>query len=104
MDLLIRNGRVIDPANGLDAPGDVLVQAGRVARVGPHIEAPAGTETIDAGGRVVAPGFIDIHVHLREPGLSTRKRSRPAPGRRRRAGSPQWRAWPTQSRSTTRAP
>ena len=68
MDLLIRNGRVVDPANGLDAPGDVLIQAGRVARVGPRLEAPAGTETIDAGGRVVAPGFIDIHVHLREPG------------------------------------
>jgi dihydroorotase len=68
MDLLIRNGRVVDPANGLDAPGDVLIQAGRVARVGPRLDAPAGTETIDAGGRVVAPGFIDIHVHLREPG------------------------------------
>ena len=68
MDLLIRNGRVVDPANGLDAAGDVLIQAGRVARVGPRLEAPAGTETIDAEGRVIAPGFIDIHVHLREPG------------------------------------
>ena len=68
MDLLIRNGRVVDPANGLDASGDVLIQAGRVARVGPRLEAPAGTETIDVEGRVIAPGFIDIHVHLREPG------------------------------------
>jgi dihydroorotase len=68
MDLLIRNGRVIDPANGVDAPGDVLVQAGRIARVGPRLEAPPGTETVDAGGRVIAPGLIDIHVHLREPG------------------------------------
>jgi dihydroorotase len=68
MDLLIRNGRVVDPANGVDAPGDVLIQAGRVVRVGLRLDAPAGTETIDVGGRVVAPGFIDIHVHLREPG------------------------------------
>ena len=42
MDLFIRNGRVVDPANGLDASGDVLIQAGRVARVGPRLEAPAG--------------------------------------------------------------
>ena len=68
MDLFIRNGRVVDPANGLDAAGDVLIQAGRVARVGPRLEAPAGIETIDVEGRVIAPGFIDIHVHLREPG------------------------------------
>src|SRR5262245_52181772 len=68
MDLLIRNGRVIDPANGVDAPGDVLIQAGRVARVGPRLAAQAGTDTVDAEGRVVAPGLIDIHVHLREPG------------------------------------
>src|SRR5262249_46552040 len=68
MDLLIRNGRVVDPANGLDAPGDVLIQAGRVVGVGPGLSAPPGVETVDAGGRVIAPGFIDIHVHLREPG------------------------------------
>ncbi len=68
MNLLVRNGRVIDPANGLDAPGDVLVLDGRVARVGPGLSAPPGTPAVDAGGRVVAPGFIDIHVHLREPG------------------------------------
>jgi len=68
MSLLIRNGRVIDPANGLDGPADVLIVDGLVSRVGPRLEAPAGTATIDAGGRVVAPGFIDIHVHLREPG------------------------------------
>jgi dihydroorotase len=67
MDLLIRNGRVVDPANAVDAPGDVLIRAGRVAQVGRALDAP-GVETVDADGRVVAPGFIDIHVHLREPG------------------------------------
>jgi dihydroorotase len=68
MNLLIRNGRVMDPANGVDLAGDVLILDGRVSRVGPTLAAPAGTPAIDAGGRVVAPGFIDIHVHLREPG------------------------------------
>src|SRR5262245_36582865 len=68
MNLLIRNGRVIDPANGLDVPGDVLILDGLVSRVGPALAVPAGTPAIEAGGRVVAPGFIDIHVHLREPG------------------------------------
>lgn len=68
MNLLIRNGRVIDPANALDAHADVLILDGLVSRVGPDQEAPAGTPTVDAGGRVVAPGFLDIHVHLREPG------------------------------------
>ncbi len=68
MNLLIQNGRVIDPANGLDGPADVLVLGGRVSRVGPMLAAPAGTPALDVGGRVVAPGFIDIHVHLREPG------------------------------------
>ena len=68
MNLLVTNGRVIDPANGLDAMADVLVLEGRVSRVGPKLAAPAGTPALDVGGRVVAPGFIDIHVHLREPG------------------------------------
>ena len=68
MNLLIRHGRVIDPANALDAGADVLILDGVVSQVGPGLPAPVGTPTVDAGGRVVAPGFLDIHVHLREPG------------------------------------
>jgi dihydroorotase len=68
MNLLIKNGRVIDPANGLDGPADVLILDGLVSRVGPKLAAPEGTPALDAEDRVVAPGFIDIHVHLREPG------------------------------------
>lgn len=68
MNLLIRNGRVVDPANALDRVADVLIERGVVSRVGPALMAPADIPTVDAGGRVVAPGFIDIHVHLREPG------------------------------------
>src|ERR1043165_5496342 len=67
--LLIRNGHVIDPANKIDAVMDVLLRDGYVAEV-----APAGKtkgtahEKFDAKGLIVAPGFIDLHVHLREPG------------------------------------
>ncbi|MGH7278564.1 MAG: dihydroorotase [Candidatus Rokuibacteriota bacterium] len=68
MSLLIRNGRVIDPANGVDAVVDVLLGDGAVQRVGRDVPAPAGAETLDARGKIVCPGFIDVHVHLREPG------------------------------------
>ncbi len=66
--LLIRNGRVIDPASGLDKVADVFIKDGRIAAVGERLEAP-GAERFDATGRIVAPGFIDMHVHLREPGF-----------------------------------
>lgn len=65
-ELLIKNGRVIDPANGIDRVCDVLIADGKVAAVG-KIEKSAET-VIDASGRLVVPGLIDIHVHLREPG------------------------------------
>ena len=65
--LLIKNGRVLDPANRTDATLDVLLEDGRIAKVGPGLSA-AGAETFDAAGLIVAPGFIDLHCHLREPG------------------------------------
>ncbi len=68
MNLLIKNGRVVDPTNGVDAVQDIHVAAGRIERLGRALQAPAGTTVIDATGKVVCPGFIDIHVHLREPG------------------------------------
>jgi dihydroorotase len=66
--LLIRNGRVIDPASATDKPADVLIQDGAIAAVGAGIAAP-GAEILDATGLIVTPGFIDMHVHLREPGF-----------------------------------
>ncbi len=66
--LAIRGGRVIDPANGLDAFADVLIVDGRVAAVGLDAGNDAG-QSIDARGLVVCPGFVDIHCHLREPGF-----------------------------------
>jgi len=65
--LWIKNGRVLDPSSKTDGMLDVLLDGERIARVGPHLEAP-GAETFDAEGLVVAPGFIDLHCHLREPG------------------------------------
>jgi dihydroorotase len=68
MSLLLRGGRVIDPANNLDAVQDVLIAHGKIERLGRSLEAPEGTEVVDASGKIVCPGFIDMHVHLREPG------------------------------------
>ncbi|HEU4587050.1 MAG TPA: dihydroorotase, partial [Gemmatimonadales bacterium] len=66
--ILIRGGRVIDPSRGLDETADLLLQDGRVAGVGRNLGSPDGAQAIDATGLVVAPGLIDLHVHLREPG------------------------------------
>ena len=66
--MLIRGGRVVDPSQKMDAVADVLIADGLVARIGEGLDAPEGAETVDASGLVVAPGLIDVHVHLREPG------------------------------------
>jgi dihydroorotase len=69
MNLLIKGGRVVDPAGGTDTVQDVWIADGRIHKVGKGLKAPAGAETVDAAGKVVCPGFIDMHVHLREPGF-----------------------------------
>jgi dihydroorotase len=66
MNLLITNGRVVDPSQDLDATMDVLIEDGTIARVDKKIK--SDFEKLDAKGFVVAPGFIDLHTHLREPG------------------------------------
>jgi dihydroorotase len=68
MSLLIKNGRVVDPANSMDAVQDVLISGARIERIGPDLPLAADTTVLDATGKIVCPGFIDIHVHLREPG------------------------------------
>ncbi len=65
--LLIKNGHVIDPANGIDAPHDVYVEDGKIKEVAKSIDRDAD-EVIDAAGLVVTPGLIDMQVHFREPG------------------------------------
>ncbi|MEZ4412702.1 MAG: dihydroorotase [Gemmatimonadales bacterium] len=66
--ILIRGGRVIDPSRGTDGLADLLVEEGKITAVGRGVEASPGARIIDAAGKVVAPGLIDLHVHLREPG------------------------------------
>ncbi|OGU03416.1 MAG: dihydroorotase [Gemmatimonadetes bacterium GWC2_71_10] len=66
--IVIRGGRIIDPAAGRDETADLVLADGRVAGVGKNQGTPDGAEVIDAAGCVVAPGFVDLHVHLREPG------------------------------------
>lgn len=71
MDYLIKNARVIDPANNIDAVSDVLIENGKIAKVEKNIKSSA--KVIDAHGLICAPGLIDIHVHLREPGYENKE-------------------------------
>jgi len=68
MPIVIKNGRVIDPASRTDRTADVLIADGRIVGVAPDLASP-NAEVFDATGLVVAPGFIDMHAHLREPGF-----------------------------------
>ena len=68
--ILIQGARLIDPAQGLDRKGDLLIGDGRVAYIGEAMtDPPDGAEVVDASGLVACPGFIDLHCHLREPGF-----------------------------------
>ena len=73
--LLLTGGRVIDPANRLDAKAEVLISEGKIAAVGADLakQAPPGVDKMDVSGLVVCPGLIDLHVHLREPGQTAKE-------------------------------
>lgn len=78
MKLLIKGGRVIDPANNLDRVADLLVEDGKIKAIGGGKEAGvsdagSGAGVIDAAGKLVVPGLIDMHVHFREPGLEAKE-------------------------------
>ncbi|HAV21128.1 MAG TPA: dihydroorotase, partial [Firmicutes bacterium] len=68
MRLLVKGGRVIDPANNIDEIADVLVIDGKIAAIGKELSPDGNEDIVDAEGKIVCPGFIDIHVHLRDPG------------------------------------
>lgn len=67
-DLLLKGGRLLDPSTRTDAVGDILLRDGKIESVGGNLAAPDGATIVDCTGKVVAPGFIDVHCHLREPG------------------------------------
>ncbi|SNB45760.1 dihydroorotase [Geobacter sp. DSM 9736] len=69
MNMLIKGGRVIDPSQGIDDTLDVLVENGTIKEIGKGLSPAGKVETIDAAGKIVTPGLIDMHVHLRDPGL-----------------------------------
>jgi dihydroorotase len=73
--LLLTGGRVVDPANRLDAKTDVLISEGKIAAVGANAakQAPRDVERMDVSGLMVCPGLIDLHVHLRDPGQTTKE-------------------------------
>src|SRR5438874_13567327 len=66
--ILLQGGRIIDPSRDMDQAGDVLIQDGKIAGVGRGVAAPDGALVRNVNGKVIAPGLIDLHVHLREPG------------------------------------
>lgn len=67
--ILIKNGYVIDPASGREETADLLIEEGKIIKIAPNIEADV-TEIIEAGGKIVAPGLVDVHVHFRDPGFT----------------------------------
>ena len=68
--ILIKNGRMVDPASGIDEALDVVLEDGRIKALGKFPKTEAYEEVIDAAGKIVAPGLVDIHVHFRDPGLT----------------------------------
>ena len=71
--VLFTNGRIVDPSQGLDEIASLLVHDGQVVGIGRDVRGPEGAEVFDAAGLVIAPGLIDVHVHLREPGQEDRE-------------------------------
>jgi dihydroorotase len=71
--LLLTGGRVVDPANHFDSSADVLIIGGKISAVGKKLSAPKEVKTFDAKGKIVCPGLIDLHIHLREPGQTAKE-------------------------------
>ncbi len=69
MDYLLKGVRAIDPAIGLDAKRDILIEDGVIARVEEAIEPAEGVKVLERSGSLAFPGFVDVHVHLRDPGF-----------------------------------
>ena len=72
MRLLIQGGRVLDPAHGIDGPLDLLIEDGKIVQIGESLRAE-DAQVLDASGLTAAPGLVDMHVHLREPGFEAKE-------------------------------
>ena len=68
MALMLKNARLLDPQVGLDEVADILIRDGRIVEIGHDLEMPKGIER-DLSGKIVVPGLVDMHVHLRDPGF-----------------------------------
>jgi dihydroorotase len=68
-DLVIRGGRAMDPSRAFDALTDVAIRGGLIAALGPNMPLSAATQSIDARGKIVVPGLIDVHLHARDAEL-----------------------------------
>jgi dihydroorotase len=71
--ILIKGGRIIDPARGIDETADLLITGGKISVMGRDIKSPSGAKVLNADKLIVCPGFIDIHCHLREPGFEEKE-------------------------------
>ena len=69
MNIVIKNGHVIDPSQNIDGPGDIFIRGRKIDGIYPEGKAPEADKAIDASKCLVIPGLVDIHTHLREPGF-----------------------------------
>ena len=69
MEILLKGGRLVDPVSGLDETTDIYIIGGKIEKISTRISVPSSSQVVDLKRKVVAPGFIDMHVHLREPGF-----------------------------------
>ena len=100
MKILIRGGRLIDPKNDLDGKFDILINGATIEKIDKNIhEASDKIKVIDASNHIIAPGLIDIHAHLREPGYEYKETIRH--GRRQKEVLRPLSQWQIQRRSTT---
>src|ERR1700733_1429972 len=99
---VITGGTVMD-ATG-ERRADVLVYDGFIREVAEGIDVPLGATVLDAGGCVIAPGLVDLHTHLREPGRGRRRRWRPVPAPPPSVATPRWWPCPTPTHRWIRRP
>ena len=104
MALLLKNAHVIDPQVGLNETADILIRDGKIVEIGQGLSLEKGVER-DLAGKIVVPGLVDMHVHLREPGSSRRRHRQAAPAPQPMAASRRCAPWPnTNPASTTPSP